>query len=54
MHLVNDARFLNVTPLSLSSVCLASNNCAAVLGASGFGSAPAFPVIVIMLTLIYQ
>ena len=48
MHLVNGAQFLNVTPLSLSSACLAANNCAAVLGVVGSGSGPAFPVIVIV------
>ena len=45
MHLVNGAQFSNITPLSLSSVCLAGNNCASVLPAG----APAFPVIVIVL-----
>ena len=55
MHLVNGAQFLNVTPLSLSSACLAANNCATVLDASGFGSAPAFLVIVIVsFTSIYE
>ena len=44
MHLVNGAQFLNITPLSLSSVCLAANNCASILPAG----APAFPVIVIV------
>ena len=44
MHLVNGAQFLNVTPLSLSSVCLAANNYASVLPAGG----PAFPLIVIV------
>ena len=54
MQLVNGAQFLNATPLSLSSACLASNNCAAVLGLSGSGSGPAFPVIIIFpLTRIY-
>ena len=48
MHLVNGAQFLNITTLFLSSVCLAANNYAAVLGRSGSGSGPAFPVIVIV------
>ena len=48
MHLANGAQFLNVTPLSLPSACLPANNYAAVFGASGFGSSPAFPVIVIV------
>ena len=42
MHLVNGAQFLNITPLSLSSACLAANNCASVFPAGG----PVFPVIV--------
>ena len=45
MHLVNGAQFLNVTPLSLSSYCLAAKNCASVLPTEG----PAFPIIVIVL-----
>ena len=54
MQLVNGAQFLNATPLSVSSVCLAANNCAAVIGLAGSGSGPAFPVIVILpLTRIY-
>ena len=48
MHLVNGAQFLNVTPLSLSSARFAAISYAAVLGESGFGSGPAFPVIVIV------
>ena len=48
MHLVNGAQFLNITPLSLSSACLAANNYAAVHGAVGSGSGAAFPVIVIV------
>ena len=43
MHLVNGAQFLNITPLSLSSACLAANNCAAFFVASEFYSGPAFP-----------
>ena len=46
MHLVNGAQFLTITPLYLSSVCLAANNCAVVLGTFGSGSGPASPVIV--------
>ena len=45
MHLVNGAQLLNVTPLSLSSYCLAAKNCASVLPTEG----PAFPIIVIVL-----
>ena len=51
MHVVNGAQFLNVTPLFLSSACLAANNCASVLPAGS----PAFPVIVIVpFTSIYE
>ena len=32
MHLVNGAQFLNVTPLSLSSACLASALAPAIIG----------------------
>ena len=46
MHLVNGAQFLNVTPLSLSSACLAAHDFAAVLRQSVSGRA--FPVIVIV------
>ena len=54
IQLVNWAQFLNVTPLSLSSTFLPANNCAAVLGASEFGSRPAFPVTAIFpFTTIY-
>ena len=50
MHLVNGAEFLNVTPLFLSSACLAAYNCTSVLPAGG----PASPVIVIVpLTCMY-
>ena len=48
MHLTNGAQFLNITPLSLSSACLAANSCSACLGAARFGCAPALPVIVIV------
>ena len=48
MHLVDGAQFSNITPLSLSSSCLAAYNCAAVLGAFGSGSGRAFPLIVIV------
>ena len=43
MHLVNGPQFLNITPLSLSSACLAANNCASFLPSGG----PAFLLIVI-------
>ena len=42
MQLVKRVQFLNATPLSLSSACLAANNCAAVLRLAGSGSGPAF------------
>ena len=45
MNLVDGGKFLNFTPLSLLSACLAANNCAAVLGVVGSGSGPGFPVI---------
>ena len=51
---LNVAQFLNITPLFLSSPCLAANNYAAVLGASRFGPGPVSPAIVIVpLTRIY-
>ena len=54
MQSVNGAQFLNITSLFLSSACFAANNCATVLVASGFGSGPASPAIVIvLLTSIY-
>ena len=48
LQLVNGAQFLNIMSLFLSCACLSANNCAAVLGASGSGSGPASPVIVIL------
>ena len=48
MHLLNVVELLNITPLSLSSACLAANNCADVLGVVGSGSGPAFPVIAVV------
>ena len=54
LQLINAAQFLNITTLFLSSACLAANNCAAVLGASGFGSSSPYPVIIIpLLTSMY-
>ena len=44
MHLVNDAQFLNITTLFLSSACLTANNCALVLPDGGLAS----PVIFIV------
>ena len=48
MHLANGTQFFNITPLSISCACLTANGCAAVLAASGFGSGPTFPIIVIV------
>ena len=54
MQLVNGAKFLHATHLSLSSACLTANNCAAVLGLSSSGSGPTFPIIFMFpLTRIY-
>ena len=44
IHLINGAQFLNVTSLSLSSVCLAANNFASILPDGGL----ALLVIVIL------
>ena len=41
IQLVNEAQFLNATPLFLSSACLADNNCAEFLGLSAYGFVPA-------------
>ena len=54
LQLIKGAQSLNITTLFLSSACLAANNCAAVVGAAGSGSAPPSPVINILpLTSIY-
>ena len=42
MHLVNGAQFLNVTPLSLSSSCLAA------------ASSPAPVIVIVPLTSMYE
>ena len=46
LQLINRAQFSNITSLFLSSACLATNNCASVLAASGLGSGPASLIIV--------
>ena len=42
MHLVNGAQFLNVSPLSLSSACLAA------------ASSPAPVIVIVLLTSMYE
>ena len=54
MQLINGVQFSNITPLFLSSACLAANNCAALLRLFVSGSHPSILVIVIFpLTSIY-
>ena len=44
MYSVNEAHFLDITPLFHPSACFADNNCASVLGATGFASGPGLPL----------